>query len=151
MKKFSKSEFAKIIRNKCPGSYDDLSDDKLIELWLKKYPGDKSKVNSSGLSSIISQDENIEKEISSYLLMWLGIVICILCAVGFFISSEWLITQSINTSNEYRNDDSNAGNFLYQIEIIMIDIAIWLKNLPVVAKIIGVIVGLILWFTNSNE
>jgi hypothetical protein len=96
-------------------------------------------------------DENIVNEISSYLLMWLGIVICILCAVGFFISSEWLLTQSINTSYKYRNDDSDAGNFLYQVEIIMLNIAIWLKNLPVVAKIIGVIVGGILWFTNSDE
>ena len=45
MKQFTKSEFAAIIRSKYPGSYDDLSDSKLISLWVKKYPKDKEKIN----------------------------------------------------------------------------------------------------------
>jgi hypothetical protein len=44
MKKYTISEFAQKIRAKYPGSYDDLSDKKLIELWLKKYPKDKEHV-----------------------------------------------------------------------------------------------------------
>jgi hypothetical protein len=44
MKTFSKHEFAAIIRDKYPGSYDDLNDEKLIELWLKKFPADKDKI-----------------------------------------------------------------------------------------------------------
>ena len=44
MRKFTLSEFAKDIRSKYPGSYDDLSDDKLVELWLKKFPEDRDKI-----------------------------------------------------------------------------------------------------------
>jgi len=44
MKLYTISEFAQKIRAKYPGSYDDLSDKKLIELWLKKYPKDKEHV-----------------------------------------------------------------------------------------------------------
>ena len=96
-------------------------------------------------------DENIGKEISSYYLMWLGIVLCLLCAVGLFISTEWVLSQTIKTQSQYRNNDSNVGNLLYQIEVIAIDMAIGLKSLPVIAKIIGLIVGGFLWFSNSEE
>ena len=44
MTKYSVSEFANNIRAKHPGAYDDLLDDKLVELWLKKFPDDKNKV-----------------------------------------------------------------------------------------------------------
>jgi hypothetical protein len=44
MKQYTISEFAQKIRAKYPGSYDDISDKKLIELWLKKYPKDKEHV-----------------------------------------------------------------------------------------------------------
>lgn len=47
MNRVTKSEFANEIRAKHPGSYDDLSDDKLVELWLKKFPDDKNKISSS--------------------------------------------------------------------------------------------------------
>jgi hypothetical protein len=44
MKQYTKSKFAQEIRSKYPGSYDDLTDDKLIELWLRKFPLDKNKI-----------------------------------------------------------------------------------------------------------
>lgn len=44
MKKYSVSEFANYIRAKHPDAYNDLSDDKLVELWLKKFPDDKNKI-----------------------------------------------------------------------------------------------------------
>lgn len=44
MKQYTIPEFAKKIRAQYPGSYDDISDKKLIELWLKKYPKDKEHV-----------------------------------------------------------------------------------------------------------
>ena len=44
MKQYTIPEFAKKIRTQYPGSYDDISDKKLIELWLKKYPKDKEHV-----------------------------------------------------------------------------------------------------------
>ena len=43
--KYSVSEFASKIRELHPGDYDDLSDSKLISLWVKKYPKDKEKIN----------------------------------------------------------------------------------------------------------
>jgi hypothetical protein len=58
--KYSISEFAKQIRDLYPGDYDDLSDEKLVELWLKKYPKDIDKVelkkeNNTDNDSIISK------------------------------------------------------------------------------------------------
>jgi hypothetical protein len=44
MKKYKLKDFANEIRTKHPGSYDDLSDDKLVELWLKKNPEDRDKI-----------------------------------------------------------------------------------------------------------
>ena len=43
--KYTVDEFTKKIRKLYPGDYDDLSDSKLIELWLKKYPNDINKVD----------------------------------------------------------------------------------------------------------
>jgi hypothetical protein len=47
MKKYNVKEFANEIRTKHPGSYDDLSDEKLVELWLKKFPNDKEKITKN--------------------------------------------------------------------------------------------------------
>lgn len=43
--KYTVSEFAQEIRKMYPGDYDDLSDSKLVELWLKKYPNDREKIS----------------------------------------------------------------------------------------------------------
>lgn len=42
--KHSISSFAKEIRKQYPGDYDDLTDEVLVNLWLKKYPEDISKI-----------------------------------------------------------------------------------------------------------
>jgi hypothetical protein len=47
MRKYTVTEFANDIRAKHPGSYDDLSDEKLVELWLKKYPEDENKISKT--------------------------------------------------------------------------------------------------------
>jgi hypothetical protein len=41
MSKYTISQFAKKIRDKYPGSYDDLTDNQLVNLWLEKHPKDK--------------------------------------------------------------------------------------------------------------
>ncbi|MGO4817080.1 hypothetical protein [Flavobacterium sp. W22_SRS_FP1] len=46
MKKYSVSEFAQYIRDKNSGAYKDLSDAKLVDLWLKKFPEDKNKITN---------------------------------------------------------------------------------------------------------
>jgi hypothetical protein len=56
MKQHTISEFSQKIRTKYPGSYDDISDEKLIELWLNKYPKDKEHViedSNSGSGSFL--------------------------------------------------------------------------------------------------
>lgn len=67
------------------------------------------------------------------------------------MSTGWLLTQAINASSEFQNNDSDAANLLFKIEMIMLDVALWLKNLPVATKVIGIIVGGLLWFSNSDD
>jgi hypothetical protein len=45
MKKYTESEFANKIRDKYPDAYDDLSDDELLKIWLRKYPNDEELIN----------------------------------------------------------------------------------------------------------
>ena len=42
--KYTVNEFAQEIRKMYPGDYDDLSNSNLVELWLRKYPNDRSKI-----------------------------------------------------------------------------------------------------------
>jgi hypothetical protein len=42
--KYTIKEFAQKIRDQYSGDYDDLSDQELINLWIKKYPGDEEKI-----------------------------------------------------------------------------------------------------------
>jgi hypothetical protein len=52
MKQYTKSEFANEIRQKYPNSYDDLSDQNLVELWVKKHPDDKDKIRNEKIDLI---------------------------------------------------------------------------------------------------
>jgi hypothetical protein len=54
--KYTISEFAKQIRDLYPGDYDDLTDDKLTKLWLKKYPKDIDKVDLNKTANTNSSD-----------------------------------------------------------------------------------------------
>ena len=56
--KYTVEEFAKEIRKLYPGDYDDLSDKKLVELWLKKYPNDINKIDSGVKSKIEQRPDN---------------------------------------------------------------------------------------------
>ena len=76
---------------------------------------------------------------------------CVLCAVSFFFNSEWAAKQILETQMNYSNDDSEAANLLYKIEVFMIDTAIWLKKLPISLKITGLVLGGLLWFSNSDD
>jgi hypothetical protein len=50
--KYSIKQFANEIRQKNPNSYDDLSDQKLVELWVKKHPDDKDKIRNEKIDLI---------------------------------------------------------------------------------------------------
>ena len=70
--KYSIEEFAAQIRDLYPGDYDDLSDNKLVSLWLKKYPNDIKKV-----------DLNNKKESQSFSFIW--IIACVIIGGGIFL------------------------------------------------------------------
>jgi len=95
--------------------------------------------------------EDVFKQASSYFTMWIGVVVCALCAVSFFISTESLVKWVVETEIEHRGDDSDASVLIYNAKMLMLDLGLWLKNLPTVAKIAGVIVGGILWFSNADH
>ncbi len=151
MNKQTKKDFANKIRSNNPGSYDDLSDDKLIQLWLKKFPNDKEKIIWPQPNLIENSDEADVKEISSYFLKWIGIVICVLAVVSFFLDSESLTKMILQSEVDQRLNDSSASNFLHMVEFFIIDVLIWLKKLPIAAKVTGLIVGGIIWFMNDDE
>jgi hypothetical protein len=52
---------------------------------------------------------------------------------------------------DHRLNDSSASNFLHTVEFFIIDLLIWLKKLPIAAKVAGLIVGGIIWFMNDDE
>ena len=54
--KVSIKKFAKKIREDYPGDYDDLMDDELVELWLRKYPEDRNKIKSNSNQEMASNN-----------------------------------------------------------------------------------------------
>ena len=90
MKKYSVSEFAKEIRIKYPEAYDDLSDEKLIEFWVKKFPNDKNKIKSRNNYLI-------------FILFFLSFIFSILSIFAFF----YFDTQ------EYKEVFGRVTNWMY--------------------------------------
>ena len=95
------------------------------------------------------QDETV-KEISKYLMMWVGIVVCVLSIVSFFLSTETLVRLLLETELEHVGDDSDASGLIYNVEIKLLELGIWLKGLPIAAKISGTVLGGLLWFSNAD-
>jgi hypothetical protein len=89
MKQYTIPEFSQKIRAQYPGSYDDLSDDKLIELWLNKYPNDKE--------HIIEETNN-----GNSWLFYLIIIALIAGGVYFY--------NNHNISTDNRDELSNASS-----------------------------------------
>jgi hypothetical protein len=99
----------------------------------------------------VHNEENTYQEISNYFIKWLGIVVCVLSLIGLFINSESILNLIFEMERDHRLNDSNAGEILYSIELFMLNLLIWLKKLPIVAKVIGAIIGGLLWFTHNEE
>lgn len=104
--------------------------------------------------------EGTLNEIFSYFIKWIGIIVFFLCASSFFISTEWLVELILETSStsSTANNDSDFGQllvkldeFIIKVEEFMINLAIWLKNLPLFARIIGLVVGGLLWIMNYKD
>lgn len=81
--KYSINEFALEIRNQYPNDYDDLSDEKLVELWLKKYPEDWSKITFNKTPTPLqninhtSQHKN-QRSKSSSIVWWIAFVMIVI-------------------------------------------------------------------------
>lgn len=96
-------------------------------------------------------NDDILKEISSSLLKWAGIIICVLCASSFFISSEWLLEETLKSHYNHMNNDSDANMLNFKVEQYFLELALWLKGLSIKVKIGGLIGGGLLWFVNSDS
>ena len=95
MKKYSVSEFANEIRNKYPEAYDDLSDEKLIEFWIKKFPNDKNKIN-------------FKKDYSIILLLILSFIFSIVSIYAFFYYDTEEYKETFGHVNEWINSQDNS-------------------------------------------
>jgi hypothetical protein len=99
MKKYTVKEFANEIRTKHPGSYDDLSDEKLVELWLKKFPDDKFKLENE-IVNITKKSNNI----FNGKLFWVVLVIIIFSIIFFYFKSSNSSTPKIENFFSYNGD-----------------------------------------------
>jgi len=108
--KYSIKEFANQIRNLYPNDYNDLTDDKLVELWLKKYPNDITKINLIQTETVryISKEEPIYSSSSnnSYIKY---IIIAIICFIAFKTNptSQDFIDAGVE---QYSKKSGNTGN-----------------------------------------
>ena len=99
----------------------------------------------------LTENEEVIKDMSKLLLFWIGIIICILSIVGFFVSSEWISNSYQKSFSDYSGNDSNASSFLLNLELYFLKVAGWLKELPIWTKIIGVIWGGIIAASNHED
>jgi hypothetical protein len=79
MSKYTISQFAKKIRNKYPGAYDDLTDSQLVNLWLEKYPKDKHFINKDDDDDDNEYEDN--KSNASNTGSWALIIISIIVLI----------------------------------------------------------------------
>ncbi len=110
MKKYTVKEFANEIRTKHPSSYDDLSDEKLVELWLKKFPEDRDKIKNE-IKLIYENQEKINAidfclnkyVVNRFVDIWVGIVFTGGLAVLFFPILIWFIYRYFKAKKEILN------------------------------------------------
>jgi hypothetical protein len=97
-----------------------------------------------------SETEETIKQIRKYLLMWLGIIVCGLCALSFFITTKGLMSILTQSELDFGSSDSDVSVLLHNIELNILKFGIWLKSLPLINKVIGFVLGGIIWFLNKD-
>lgn len=107
--KYSIQEFAREIRRLYPNDYDDLSDAKLVELWMKKYPNDKEKIKK--------EEESSWGGLFNFLfygaVIWVGLsVFNSFHRIGFVenINSTVFHYKNKNISTDSRSPNSDSAN-----------------------------------------
>lgn len=113
--KYTVKEFACEIRKIYPKDYDDLTDEKLVELWLRKYPNDISKVNMNE----VGQSEVSTKKVRylKYALIIIILLVAITTKPGFrdhknTILNEVFIPIIEKTGSEVGIKDLSSISFL---------------------------------------
>ncbi|MEI8203907.1 MAG: hypothetical protein WCH34_12885 [Bacteroidota bacterium] len=100
--KYTVKEFAQEIRKLYPNDYDDLSDEKLVELWLKKYPNDKEKVDLSKEDKVQIKEpsNNTSGSFWGFLrtVIWIALI-----GGGIFLF------YNSNKNKNYTSTDSTSG------------------------------------------
>ena len=105
--KYKISEFAKQIRDLYPGDYDDLTDEQLTRLWLKKYPKDIEKVDLS-----LFRNKSVNKLNSfSYSKIFAVLVIAFI-SYGIYnhLKSKEVFNNSSNNTEISNPSNSDAVN-----------------------------------------
>ncbi len=104
--KYTIKEFAKEIRKLYPGDYDDLTDEKLVELWLKKYPNDIEKIDfNKGGKEKVQTTEPSNTTSSNFwgflrTIVWLGLI-----GGGIYL----FYNSNKNSNDNYTSNDSTSG------------------------------------------
>ena len=88
-----------------------------------------------------STSTDIKDAIGSYYLFWIGLLILGLSVAALFINTEWVFKSYMEAVLTHGSNDSDAARFLYEVELKLLEFALWLKKLPVAIKITGVVVG----------
>ncbi len=140
--KYTIHEFAQEIRKKFPGDYDDLTDNKLVELWLCKYPNDSSKIdigttinNSISTQQTIAPKESKETDSNNY---FVNFIIIVISFTVIALVTDWTMgcikidlfpligygyipnVQVVDNQNYY-----SAARILNYIEYLIIIIGTW--------------------------
>jgi hypothetical protein len=89
--KYTINEFASQIRNLYPNDYNDLTDEKLVELWLKKYPEDIEKIDFR-----IEAPQKKSKNIIEYLIEGVFAIV----VGGFLVTGVMYINDPENVKNK---------------------------------------------------
>ena len=121
--KYTINEFASQIRNLYPNDYDDLTDEKLVELWLKKYPEDIEKIDFKIREPQNKSKNIIEHLVDIFLVSVLGIPLVFLLILGItYINDPKQASQVVeNVKNRINglgfDQNSNSSNNQNSVEI----------------------------------
>jgi hypothetical protein len=97
--KYTINEFASQIRNLYPNDYDDLTDEKLVELWLKKYPDDIEKIDFK-----IQINEKKSKNIIEYSIEFIFAI----AVLGFLFIGVMYLKDPENVKNRLGLSNNNS-------------------------------------------
>ena len=102
--KYTIKEFAKEIRKLYPNDYNDLTDEKLVELWLKKYPNDREKIDFSKDVKVKGQTTEPSNTTSGSSWGFLKTIFLL----GLIAGGIYLFYNSTKNKN-YTSNDSISG------------------------------------------